>query len=66
MSDSSQKKDKIDARKFMEKAIEMIANQSMNHARTARSVLMSGLQDGSFEVASRGELRYGDHAEFTL
>jgi len=70
MSDSSQKKDNFDARKFMEKAIEMM-RQSIHEPRQdgkvspdVGAVLLK--QDGSVETASRGELRYGDHAEFTL
>jgi len=70
MPDSSKKRDEIDARKFMEKAIEMM-RQSIHEPRQdgkispdVGAVLLK--QDGSVETASRGELRYGDHAEFTL
>jgi len=70
MSGPSQKKDDIDVRKFMEKAIDMM-RQSIHEPRQdgkvspkVGAVLVK--QDGTVETACRGELRYGDHAEFTL
>jgi ATP-dependent DNA helicase RecG len=61
---------KLDARKLMEKAIEVM-RQSVAEHRPDRSpsplvgaVLIR--PNGMTEAAARGELREGDHAEFTL
>ena len=63
-------KKKFDPRKLMEKAIEVM-KQSINEPREdgkaspkVGAVLYK--PDGTIETACRGELRYGDHAEFTL
>lgn len=57
-------------RELMETAIEVM-NNSINEPRNdgkespkVGAVLLK--PDGTIETASRGELRYGDHAEFTL
>lgn len=64
------RKPQFDARKMMEKAIEVM-KESINEQRTdgKASPLVGAVlvkPDGSVETASRGELREGDHAEFTL
>lgn len=64
------KKSKIEPRKMMEKAIEVM-RQSINEPRAdgKASPLVGAVlvkPDGSVETAYRGELREGDHAEFTL
>ena len=63
-------KTKFDARKMMEKAIEVM-KQSVNEPRADKkaspqvgAVLVKS--DGTVTTAFRGELRHGDHAEFTL
>src|SRR5438270_541725 len=60
----------FDARKLMEKAIE-IMHQSLPEPRSdgkACPIVGAVLKksDGTLEMACRGELRYGDHAEYTL
>ena len=57
-------------RELMEKAIEVM-NSSINEPRSdgkqspkVGAVILK--PDGTIETACRGELRYGDHAEFTL
>lgn len=63
-------KTKFDSRKLMELAIEVM-RQSVHEPRKdgkaspkVGTVLRKA--DGTIETACRGELRYGDHAEFTL
>ena len=63
-------KKKLDPRKMMEKAIEVM-QQSVPEQRTdgKPSPLVGAVlvrPDGSVETAARGELREGNHAEFTL
>ncbi len=63
-------KPKFDARKMMEKAIQVM-KQSVNEPRADRkaSPLVGAVlvePDGTVDTAHRGELRQGDHAEFTL
>lgn len=63
-------KEKYNPRELMEKAIEVM-KQSVNEPRTdgKPSPYVGALllkPDGSQEAACRGELREGDHAEFTL
>ena len=61
--------DKKEARKYMEMAIEEM-KKSVSEPRDDKvspkvgTVLIK--PDGSVETAYRGELRYGDHAEFRL
>jgi len=64
------KKQQPDARKLMEQAIE-IMRQSVPEPRTDGKVdpkvgAVLFKPDGTVETACRGELRHGDHAEFTL
>jgi ATP-dependent DNA helicase RecG len=63
-------KPKFDPRKMMEKAIEVM-RQSVNEPRADKkpspivgAVLVK--PDGEVKTACRGELRHGDHAEYTL
>lgn len=63
-------KPKFDLRKLMEKAIEVMG-QSINEPRKDKkanplvgAVLVK--PDGTVDTAFRGELRHGDHAEYTL
>ena len=63
-------KKKFDSRKFMELAIEVM-RQSVPEPRPdgkaspkVGAVLVK--PDGTVETACRGELRHGDHAEFTI
>jgi len=63
-------KKNFDPRKLMELAIEVM-RQSVSEPRTdgkaspkVGAVLVKS--DGTVETACRGELRHGDHAEFTL
>lgn len=63
-------KPKFDPRKMMEKAIDVM-KQSINEPRADKkaSPLVGAVlvkPDGTVETAFRGELREGDHAEFTL
>lgn len=63
-------KPKLDPRKMMEKAIEVM-KQSVNEPRAdgKASPLVGAVlvkSDGAIETAHRGELRQGDHAEYTL
>lgn len=62
--------DKFNPKEFMQMAIEAM-NNSINEPRSdgkvspkVGAVLIKA--DGEIETGSRGELRYGDHAEFTL
>src|SRR5205823_5726482 len=64
------KKPKFDPRKMMEKAIEVM-KQSINEPRADKkaspivgAVLVK--PNGEIKTACRGELRHGDHAEYTL
>jgi ATP-dependent DNA helicase RecG len=64
------RKKKFDPREMMEKAIEVM-RQSVHEQRTdgKPSPLVGAVlvrPDGSIETAARGELREGNHAEFTL
>ncbi len=61
---------KFDARKLMELAIEVM-RQSVDEPRPdGRASPLVGTvlykPDGTIETACRGELRYGDHAEYTI
>lgn len=61
---------KFDKRKLMEKAIDVML-QSVSEPRSdGKDSPMVGAvlwkPDGFIETACRGELRYGDHAEYTL
>lgn len=63
-------KPKFDPRKLMEKAIEVM-KQSVNEPRVdkkASPLVGAALMkpDGTMDTAFRGELRHGDHAEYTL
>jgi ATP-dependent DNA helicase RecG len=63
-------KPKFDPRKMMEKAVEAM-KQSINEPREdgKASPLVGAVlvkPDGAVDSAFRGELRHGDHAEFTL
>jgi ATP-dependent DNA helicase RecG len=63
-------KPKFDARKLMEQTIEVM-RQSINEPRPDGKVspyvgALLYKPDGQIETSSRGELRYGDHAEYTL
>lgn len=63
-------KTKFDPHKMMERAIEVM-KESINESRAdgKASPLVGAVlwkPDGSVETAHRGELREGDHAEFTL
>ena len=70
VTSSAPSKRKLDARKMMEKAIEVM-KQSINEPRAdgKPSPLVGAVlvkPDGTMDTACRGELRHGDHAEFTL
>ena len=61
---------KFDPRKMMEMAIDVM-RQSVNEPRAdgKASPLVGAViykLNGTVETACRGELRYGDHAEYTL
>jgi ATP-dependent DNA helicase RecG len=63
-------KPKFDPRKMMEKAVEAM-QKSINEPREdgKASPLVGAVlvkPDGSTDTAFHGELRHGDHAEFTL
>ncbi len=63
-------KPKFDSRKMMEKAVEVM-HKSVSEPRVDKkaSPLVGAVlckSDGSVETAFRGELRHGDHAEYTL
>ena len=63
-------KARFDSRKLMEQAIEVM-RESVHEPRhdEKASPLVGALlykPDGAVETACRGELRYGDHAEYTL
>lgn len=63
-------KSKFDPRKLMEKAI-AVMKQSINEPRADKkaSPLVGAVlwkPDGTVDTAFRGELRHGDHAEYTL
>lgn len=61
---------KFDPRKLMEMAIDVM-RQSISEPRDDHAVppkvgAVLWKPDGTIETAARGELRYGDHAKFTL
>ena len=63
-------KAKFDPRKMMERAIEVM-RQSVNEPRADKKAIpLVGAvlvkPDGTVDTAFRGELRHGDHAEYTL
>ena len=63
-------KSKFDPRKMMEKAIDVM-KLSINEPRADKkaSPLVGAVlvkQDGTIDTAYRGEIRHGDHAEYTL
>lgn len=60
----------LDSRKFMELAIKVM-RQSVSESRTDGKIdpkvgAVLYKPDGTIETACRGELRHGDHAEYTL
>ena len=61
---------KLDTRKLMEKAIDVMRESLSEPRSDGKASPMVGAvlwkPDGSVETACRGELRYGDHAEYTL
>jgi ATP-dependent DNA helicase RecG len=61
---------KFDPRKLMEKAIEVMKASIHERRGDGKASSLVGAvlvkSDGSVETAHRGELREGDHAEFTL
>jgi ATP-dependent DNA helicase RecG len=63
-------KKKFDARKMMEKAIEVMRLSVAEERTDGKPNPLVGAvlvrPDGSIETAARGELREGNHAEFTL
>ena len=63
-------KTKFDPRKMMEKAIEVMRSSVAEKRTDEKPNPMVGAvlvrPDGSIETATRGELREGNHAEFTL
>jgi len=61
--------DRKEARKYMEMAIEEMKKSIAEPRKDKISPKVGAVlvkTDGSVETAFRGELRYGDHAEFTL
>lgn len=63
-------KSRFDARRLMERAIEVMYESVHEPRDDGKSNPLVGallyLPDGSIETSCRGELRFGDHAEFTL
>ena len=63
-------KTKPDPRKMMEKAIEVMRLSVAEHRTDGKPNPLVGAvlvrPDGTVETAARGELREGNHAEFTL
>ena len=61
---------KFDKRKLMEKAIDAMGESVSEPRSDGKDSPVVGAvlwkPDGSIETACRGELRYGDHAEYTL
>jgi len=61
---------KFDSRKLMEKAIDVMRESVSEPRSDGKASPMVGAvlwkPGGSVETACRGELRYGDHAEYTL
>src|SRR3990167_8247977 len=57
-------------RKLMERAIEVMRQSVHEPRKDDKAIPKVGVvlrkADGTIETACRGELRYGDHAEFTL
>lgn len=64
------RKPEFDARKFMEKAIEVMRQTLDEHRRDGKATPKVGAvlwrPESPVETACRGELRSGDHAEYTL
>lgn len=60
----------FDPRKLMERAIEVMRKSVAEHREDKKACPMVGAvvwkPDGTVETACRGEIRDGDHAEFTL
>jgi len=59
----------LDVRTYMEMAIEVMKKSihEPRHDKTSPKVgAVLVMSDGSVDTAYRGELRHGDHAEFTL
>jgi ATP-dependent DNA helicase RecG len=60
----------FDARKLMERAVEAMTHSIHEHRVDGKATPRVGAAlykaDGTIETACRGELRWGDHAEFTL
>jgi len=67
---SSTTKRKLDARKMMETAIEVMKESRHEPRADGKPNPLVGAvlvkPDGTMDTACRGELRHGDHAEFTL
>jgi ATP-dependent DNA helicase RecG len=63
-------KPKFNPRKMMERAIEVMRESIAEHREDDKASPLVGAvlikPDGSIETAHRGELREGDHAEYTL
>lgn len=63
-------KEKLDFRKLMELAIEVMRRTVFEPRKDGKAGPLVGAvlrkPDGTVETACRGELRHGDHAEFTL
>jgi len=63
-------KSRFDSRKLMEMAIEVMKKSVSEPRKDDKAIPLVGTviykSDGSIETACRGELRYGDHAEYTL
>lgn len=63
-------KTKFDARKLMETAVEVMRQSVHEPRKDGKPSPLVGVviykPDGTIETACRGELRYGDHAEYTL
>ena len=64
------KKPSFNPRSLMEKAVEVMRESLIEPRRDDKASPKVGAvlykADGSIETACRGEIRYGDHAEFTL
>lgn len=61
---------KVDVRKLMELAVEVMRKSVPEPRQDGKASPLVGTvlykPDGTIETACRGELRYGDHAEYTL
>jgi len=66
----SKRKPRFDAREMMEKTLEVMKESVSEHREDGTPSPMVGAvlvrPDSSIEAAARGELRDGNHAEFTL